>query len=492
MRSGVRIPFHFEVAETQRFAQAQLKLEEAERAAQLAASQPQQQPAALDAATTSTATAATTAESVLLGASAASSPLPSSSTALAMAPRVKTSAEVTALAAASAAAASAVALQPESGLPTRGPSTNAVSFASEALATITADRQTVSSVFVPTPSEPASLAAFETLVDMPTVERLDAFYEPPKVPMLPFRFTSRWRYLSWFRTDALCVADFLSVDADQAVAVANVYKHLPSGVSVTLLPVVHVAHPSFWRHADELCSQHHSVLMEGRFSPTSCDISVVPPRAKTEIGRPEEEVDAEGWEPSPGNFMANFRQPYGWGVLESDVHTIIHAADAYDYDRLPAWARVRFNFPIVGNYKREKHCLRILHQLTGNGYESFCVPWGAAHMPIFAKMLLQNGFTQCGSSRIVLFNRIDGPISAAYTRKLQSHVNWSRWLTKIVQGAFVLSAFYGFAFYMGMDMAQAVNFTVENDVRAKDPAARRAWDKVMAPTPQQQRLREKA
>jgi hypothetical protein len=174
---------------------------------------------------------------------------------------------------------------------------------------------------------------------MPLVPRYDAFYKPPPVPLEPFKFTSRWRYINWFHKDALSMEEFLRMDEDSATALAHQYHHAPSGVLVTLLPVVHVAHPLFWKEADELCQQHHSVLMEGRYSPTSTDISVVPPRDKFEEGRPEEELDAEGWEPSPGNYLKNFRQPYSWGVNGSPVHTIIHAADSYDYDRLPVWAR---------------------------------------------------------------------------------------------------------------------------------------------------------
>lgn len=346
--------------------------------------------------------------------------------------------------------------------------------------------------FVRTPSSPSSLAEFENLRHMPTVPRYDAFYNPPLVPLTPFKFSQRWRYLTYFRVHALSIDEFLHVDQDQAVSVATVYRHPHSGTMVTLLPVVHAAHPSFWRQCDDLCCQHHSILMEGRYSPLSTDISVVPPRSKFNDSRPEEDIDAEGWEPSAGEFMKNFRQPYSWGVAESPEHTIIHAADSYDYDKLPVWARLRHNVPFLGGYAREKHCLNILYQLSGNGYESFIIPWGVGHMPIFARMLLENGFHKAGATRVVLFNRIDGPVSAAYVRKLKAWVNRGHFFRHIMRSVGGISLAWGGVAFLGWEKADVVLWADDAgkyENRGRDQSSRRAWDKAMEPSVSQQRLR---
>lgn len=347
--------------------------------------------------------------------------------------------------------------------------------------------------FVRTPSNPPSLANFENLKNMPMVPRYDAFYNPPLVPLTPFKFSYRWKYLSFFKVRALGITEFMNVDPDQATCIAVSYRHPHSGTMVTLLPVVHAAHPSFWRQCDEICSQHHSVLMEGRYSPMSTDISVIPPREKFNDARPEDEIDSEGWEPPAGEHLRRFRQPYSWGVASSDQHTIIHAADSYDYDKLPVWARLRWNVPFIGAYQREKHCLNVLYQLSQNGYESFAIPWGAAHMPIFAKMLLENGFEKASATRVVLFNRVDGPVSAAYTRKLGAYVGrefYFRQGMNIFGGIFVVWAIFS---YLGWDKKDIVMFNdtdgAKFENRGRDEAARRAWDKAMEPTTAQQRAR---
>jgi hypothetical protein len=330
---------------------------------------------------------------------------------------------------------------------------------------------------------------------MPLVPRYDAFYAPPLVPLSPFKWSSRWRYVTQFRVRAMALDEFLHVDADQAISVATVYRHPHSGTMVTLLPVVHVAHPSFWRQCDELCCQHHSVLMEGRFSPTSSDISVVPPRSMFDDRRPNEEIDAEGWEPQSGEFLKHFRQPYSWGVAESKEHTIIHAADSYDYDKLPVWARLRHNIPFLGGYSREKRCLNILYQLSGNGYESFVIPWGAAHMPVFARMLLENGFHKAGATRVVLFNRIDGPVSAAYLRRIRATLNRGlllRWSLRTLCG---VAGVWTVTFGLGWEREDLVMWQQEGakfENMGRDQNTRRAWDKAMEPSVKQQRLRTAA
>lgn len=343
--------------------------------------------------------------------------------------------------------------------------------------------------FIQTPADPPTLSDFETLKNMTVVPRYDAFYEAPLVPLRPFRFQKRrWRYLSFWKDNTISMDAFLSVDEHQAISVAHVYRHQASGISVTLLPITHVAHPSFWVNADELCCQHHSVLMEGRYSPTSSDISVVPPRNKFEENRPEEELDAEGWEPRADSAMTNFRQPYSWGVRESPYHTIIHAADTYDYDRLPLWARLRHNVPFFGNYVREKRCLNILHQLSGNGYESFVIPWGVAHMPIFSKILLQNDFKLSGTTRVTMFNRIDGPTSAAYIRKLRSSVSWASRINLIYKCTVSLAVVYSFGAYLGLSYRDILDYDDLANM-GLDNKRRRAWDSVMQPSKSQHSLR---
>jgi hypothetical protein len=223
-------------------------------------------------------------------------------------------------------------------------------------------------------------------------------------------FGKQWHYAGLWRHYQL--AHFVSATTDQVTTTAHTFKH-PSGVHITLIPIVHVAHPMFWKQCDSICITHESVLMEGRYANLTAPATVIPPRAMAARVRPEDFLDSEGWEP---DHAGGFNQPYGWGVRDSPKNTVVHAADKYDYEYLPFWAAVRFNVPFVGGYAREKHCLKLVPYLVENGYKSFAVPWGAAHMPIFATMLEKNGFDLVGQSRLVTFNKIDGVTSQGWCR----------------------------------------------------------------------------
>lgn len=198
-------------------------------------------------------------------------------------------------------------------------------------------------------------------------------------------------------------------EAEVAAAVAHTYRHERDDITVTLIPLRHFAHPEFFKQVDELCCQHQSVLMEGRTPLTGAPYStLVPPRERPKRVRPVEEDDSEGWEPRE---QERFFQPFSWGVIESPNFTVVHAADKYDYERLPWWASLRFSLPVLGSLAREKHCLNMLYPLRANGYRSFAIPWGAAHMPLFHEMLLDNGFECIGMSSLLVLRRVDGDIS---------------------------------------------------------------------------------
>merc|ERR1711991_32987 len=57
--------------------------------------------------------------------------------------------------------------------------------------------------------------------------------------------------------------------------------------------------------------------------------------------------------------------------------------------------------------------------LKSNGYNTFAIPWGAAHIPIFATMLEQNNFMPVAQQRIVAFSNVDGPGSAAWVKQIR-------------------------------------------------------------------------
>ena len=224
---------------------------------------------------------------------------------------------------------------------------------------------------------------------------------------------SRWDYL-WYKRRYLAT-DFLSPSKNDVRVSALTFRHA-SGVRVTLIPTLHFAHPQFFRQVDELCCQHTSVLMEGRYGNTGSPSSTVVPARPLHVVRPPEHEDDEGWEPSS---REGFFQPYSWGVAASPSFTVVHAADAYDYEMLPYWAKMRFNVPFFGGYKREKHCMtEVLPLLASKGYDSFAVPWGAAHMPIMSQMLINNGFYQVSETRLLVFLASDGLVSSSWCRKL--------------------------------------------------------------------------
>ena len=236
---------------------------------------------------------------------------------------------------------------------------------------------------------------------LPHEERSHATPQPLAAPPVELNFGSRFFLSSIARR--FSVLDFLAVHQGQILCLAHTFKH-PSGVTVTLVPVVHRAHPSFYRQVDTLCAQHESVLMEGVFALPGAT-TVVPPRDAHDVGRPKEMEDAEGWEPpNPEAFW----QPFSWGVNGSPNHTVVHAADAYSVENMPMWSSLRFNLPIFGSLKRDRACLGRIPLLIASGYKSFAIPWGAAHMPIMATVLDRNDFALIATSRLVAFNRTDG------------------------------------------------------------------------------------
>jgi hypothetical protein len=256
----------------------------------------------------------------------------------------------------------------------------------------------------------------------------------------PFKFRPSWQYLYTFRNHRF--TDFISI-SDEAMSVrclSMMYRHESSGVTVTLIPVVHVAHPVFFHAIDELCCQHESVLCEGRSPLANAPFStIVPARDLPTDVRPSFLNKEEPWEPSDRNA---FRQPFSWGVNESPKHTVVHAADLFEPDVNPMIYRLRYQIPLIGHYKREKHCLNMIPPLTDNGYKSFVIPWGAGHMPIFATMLEDNGFEQVGMTGLYAAGAIDGTYSTSLYRR---HKYWTRLMTSL-EGA--TSATAGFASFL--------------------------------------------
>lgn len=256
----------------------------------------------------------------------------------------------------------------------------------------------------------------------------------------PFAYKPRIRYTRMFLTKELL--DFFLVQGEHVHTMSSTYFHAPSGVTMTLIPVSHHAHPKFFRQVDSLCCQHDSVLMEGRVPITGAPYStLVPPRDFQEYVRPAIAEDSEGWEPLEEE---KFWQPFSWGVKGSPKFTVVHAADKYDYEKLPWWASLRFNIPFVGNFAREKHCLNMVPHLVANGYKSFAVPWGAGHMPIFHDMLMDHGFEQIGSCSLILWSKIDGDHSAMWYRKVQHDIQQSKlygkWVSRMIVAGFVVWA----------------------------------------------------
>jgi hypothetical protein len=256
--------------------------------------------------------------------------------------------------------------------------------------------------------------------------------------MPSFEYKIRVRYSSLFASRGL--PDFLFSKDEQILSVACSYTHEETGVQVTLIPLVHYAHPQFYQQVDSLCCQHDSVLMEGRVPTTGSPHStLVPPRKFEERVRPLDEEDSEGWEPLE---TERFWQPFSWGVIGSPRFTVIHAADRYDYENLPWWASLRFNIPIVGSYAREKHCLDMIPPLLQNGYKSFAIPWGAAHMSIFHDMLIDHGFEQTSMCTLIVWSKIDGDRSAAEWNRLDTKLRFLGMRKALLQAALVIYAVY--------------------------------------------------
>ncbi|KPI86852.1 hypothetical protein ABL78_4088 [Leptomonas seymouri] len=238
---------------------------------------------------------------------------------------------------------------------------------------------------------------------------------PAASPTRKFVYSPRLRYTAPWRSKRL--TDFLVCHEDFAISIAHTYRDPVHNIVVTLIPLRHFAHPDFFRQVDDLCSQHESVLMEGRMPLTGALYStMVPPRERVAHTRPPEHEDNEGWEPRE---VEKFFQPFSWGVTDSPYHTVVHAADKYDYEKLPWWCSVRFNAPVLGSLKREQHCLNMIYPLNDNRYTTFAIPWGAAHMPVMHEMLLDNGFECVGMCSLVVLKRIDGIISEGELSKMQ-------------------------------------------------------------------------
>lgn len=251
-----------------------------------------------------------------------------------------------------------------------------------------------------------------------------------------FFYRSRWQYAFPFRSKRL--HDFIFPREDTVVSIAQTYRNDAHKVTVTLIPLRHFAHPQFFHQVDELCSQHHSVLMEGRMPLSGAPFSTfVPPRDCAVSVRPAGHEDDEGWEPRE---IERFWQPFSWGVKDSPNRTVIHAADKYDYEKLPWWCSLRFNLPLIGSFAREKHCLDMIYPLSANGYKSFAIPWGAAHMPIFNEMLIDNGFEPIGMCSLLVFNRIDGDISAGEHERFDRLARRQHRLVQLAWGLAIVGA----------------------------------------------------
>ena len=103
--------------------------------------------------------------------------------------------------------------------------------------------------------------------------------------------------------------------------------------------------------------------------------------------------------------------------------------------------------------------------LVDNGYKSFAVPWGAAHMPIMHEMLIHNGFEEASATSLPIFDNIDGEIS-------RSHIQM--WARKHKGRVIRMDIFYSFlglgvgigACYFG------VNFDVSNQAFMESVVAR--------------------
>ncbi|GET87862.1 hypothetical protein, conserved [Leishmania tarentolae] len=254
--------------------------------------------------------------------------------------------------------------------------------------------------------------------DRPTSSRSLASAGASELPS-KFIYAPRLRYTVLWRSKQ--TTDFLVCKDDVALSIAHTYRNPATDVTVTLIPLRHFAHPDFFQQVDDLCSQHESVLMEGRTPLSGAPYStMVPPRERLKCTRPIEHEDDEGWEPRE---VESFFQPFSWGVKDSPNHTVVHAADKYDYEKLPWWCSVRFNAPVLGSFAREQHCLNMINPLRENMYRSFAIPWGAAHMPVFHEMLLDNGFENVGMCSLLVLKRIDGSISEGEFIKMQ---HWQR------------------------------------------------------------------
>ncbi|CBH16412.1 hypothetical protein, conserved [Trypanosoma brucei gambiense DAL972] len=256
-------------------------------------------------------------------------------------------------------------------------------------------------------------------------------------------YRPRWGYSFPFRSKGF--RDFIYANDDGVFATAYTYRNDETGITVTLIPLRHFAHPQFFHQVDLLCCQHQSVLMEGRTPMSGAPYStIVPPRELSAVVRPKEHEDSEGWEPRETEL---FWQPFSWGVSNSPNFTVVHAADKYDYERIPWWFSLRFNLPIVGSLGREKHCINMISHLKTQGYKSFAIPWGASHMPIFNEILIDNGFENVGMCSLVVVRRCDGDISAGEhermyrLQKRRDNMGTIGWLIATVCSLTVLRSF---------------------------------------------------
>ena len=301
-------------------------------------------------------------------------------------------------------------------------------------------------------AKPAT-AKKEKLTDVGANVDAAAISDQP-LTMKPLVFQTRWRYIPFFGSYFMH-KDFLIAERDRVSTKFRTFIHPESKVKVTLIPLIHEAHPMFYKQVDQICCQHESVLMEGRTPNAGAPYStLVPPRKMIGQIRPEGHEDDEGWEPATSE---GFWQPFSWGVIDSPHHTVIHAADAYDYEKLPVWMTVRYNLPIIGNYRRDLHCLSMIQPLVENGYKSFAIPWGSAHMAIMATVLIRNGFEERAQGQLLAFNAVDGIHSASWCRKLLWVHNWMSMVDFTLMMIFCAFVCFVTALWFNSDITYHVN-----------------------------------
>lgn len=169
------------------------------------------------------------------------------------------------------------------------------------------------------------------------------------------------------------------------------------GREITLVPMIHVGDPAFYRELSDAISPESVVLMEGvtddqQLVPQHIDYSRMAKaiggvQQVTEFRPPGKivpaDVDLSSLSPSTLQLLKNVMLFHANGATPETIKALTQPAP-------PGFEQQLFDDLLT---KRNRHLLDVLRQRLLVS-DKIVIPWGAAHMPGISREVLQSGFHQ--------------------------------------------------------------------------------------------------